>query len=261
MRIQYYVSTAVSAATTAVSRIYATAAPPTITNSALAALRGLGLCQSTEASRLQFNDMLEIFGFTFVGAGNLWRNARVDQSLGLTWKLGVASLRWPSIGIPRRRISIILREILQVVKEVQGTDNLQLRESKMSIKRTVWHGMRLREINGLIDFVLWYGDPEKMETNLVVRVCQTGQILRPTELLTYMGLLQRDQERLQTKSRGVIYGILTDGTAFDFYRLDPDKTVRFQSINWDGGLEITSWILGVIYWIMADAANLSVAEI
>ncbi|RAL02583.1 uncharacterized protein BO80DRAFT_443382 [Aspergillus ibericus CBS 121593] len=249
-----YLSTAVTGVTNAVSLIHASALPSNLSNSAQTALEAVGLYRTGNASDLHCGDIKDIFGFDFVDVGNLWDDEQDGKPEGLTRELIDRATKWPRTIPARRLVSIILNELLKSVTEVHGMEKLRLSQT-VRIRRMTLHGMSVREIHGLIDFSLWYGDMDKMETNFIVRLCDN---VRASELLAYMGLLQRDQDRLQTKGRGSLYGLVTDGKQFHFYRLDLENEVRFLKLTWDGSVPQVTWILGVIFRIMESAGELSI---
>ncbi|OOF90610.1 hypothetical protein ASPCADRAFT_10520 [Aspergillus carbonarius ITEM 5010] len=209
----------------------------------------LGLYTPILGAGMDYGDIVEMFGFN-ARVGDIWNDEIGVRPEGLT-------TRWPREGGTRRKVSIVMHEMYRTVKESHGSDTLRFLETR-HMNRTLRDRLRIREIRGQVDFSVWYGDVEKLETNFLVRI---GTNHLSSEVLLYMGLLQRDQERLGTNRRGIIYGVMTDGSTYHFYRLDPDKTVRHMRVPWDGSDATQKWVLGIIYRMMSDTAKMSIQEI
>ncbi|PWY80810.1 P-loop containing nucleoside triphosphate hydrolase protein [Aspergillus sclerotioniger CBS 115572] len=182
-------------------------------------LYGIGIYKPLRGTGYDYGDIVEMFGFTS-RVGEIWNDEIGYRPEGLNERIAETAGRWPHEGVTRRKVSIVLHEMYETVKETHGADNLRFVETRR-MKRTLQHGFRIRHVHGTIDFSLWFGDLDNAETNLLVKI---GTNHLSSEVLLYMGLLQRDQQRLKTRKRGIIYGIMTDGSAYHFYRLDPDKT-------------------------------------
>ncbi|KAL3485647.1 hypothetical protein BJX62DRAFT_242728 [Aspergillus germanicus] len=108
---------------------------------------------------------------------------------------------------------------------------------------------KLTEIKGRMDFALWYGNREDLETNMVVveakRLHDAGQGV--PQAIIYMAILHKARKQAG-RTNSPIYGIATDSWDWHFLRLDPiSGVVSTHFVNWHTDpIEVISLIHKII---------------
>ncbi|OJJ63451.1 hypothetical protein ASPSYDRAFT_234953 [Aspergillus sydowii CBS 593.65] len=130
----------------------------------------------------------------------------------------------------------------------------QYKSLRWALERTLNFNWKIKEkmtkIQGRVDFALWYGSREDVETNMVVveakRLDEAD--LGVPQAIIYMARKQAG------RTNWPIYGIATDSWDWHFLRLDPNGVVSKHFMDWRRDpIEVVSWI----HKIMDQAACLT----
>ncbi|KAL4782579.1 hypothetical protein BJX76DRAFT_358841 [Aspergillus varians] len=114
---------------------------------------------------------------------------------------------------------------------------------------------KMTEIQGCMDFALWYGSRENVETNMVVVEAKRlhNASLGVPQAIIYMAILHNARKQAG-RTNSPIYGIATDSWDWNFLRLDPNGVVSTRFVNWHKDpIEVIS----LIHKIMDQAACLT----
>ncbi|KAL3460129.1 hypothetical protein BJX64DRAFT_290610 [Aspergillus heterothallicus] len=107
---------------------------------------------------------------------------------------------------------------------------------------------KMTEIRGRMDFALWYGSREDVETNLVVvaakRLHYAGTDV--PQAIIYMAILHNARKQAE-RTNWPIYGIATDSWHWYFLRLAPNGVVSTHFVDWSKDpIQVISWIHKII---------------
>ncbi|GKZ36291.1 hypothetical protein AbraIFM66950_007324 [Aspergillus brasiliensis] len=140
----------------------------------------------------------------------------------------------------RARLDAILFNTLATAKGSSSAD-----ESVQSVclhtdiyMKMPWESKKgLQLLWGRPDYSLWYGEPGKMETNLVVCAAKELGGIREYQVLTYMAMIHHAR-RMAGREDTSVCGIATDTFHWAFLRLYNDSKYSVHTYFWDQGQQL-----------------------
>ncbi|KAL1855025.1 hypothetical protein Plec18170_004439 [Paecilomyces lecythidis] len=92
-----------------------------------------------------------------------------------------------------------------------------------------YRGKRYR-MSGMMDYVLWYGSREELETNLIIYCARSLGDIDLSVLFSYMGTIHHARNR--AGSDAALYGIYSDRYHWTFVYLDNFGRYTVRILNW-----------------------------
>ncbi|GAD96263.1 hypothetical protein PVAR5_4913 [Paecilomyces variotii No. 5] len=131
---------------------------------------------------------------------------------------------------------------------------IQTRRDQMIRMCFPCRGKRYR-MSGIIDYVLWYGDREELEMNLIVFCAPTRGAIDLSVLFSYMGAIH--YARNVAGKNPALYGIYSDKSDWAFVYLDNYGRYTVRVLNWTTSKQeiytyITHIVEDAIYLMQTD---------
>ncbi|KAL4785374.1 hypothetical protein BJX76DRAFT_356094 [Aspergillus varians] len=110
-----------------------------------------------------------------------------------------------------------------------------------------------RYLSGYLDFVLWWGNPSELETNLIVIVAEHGQVKKQLDALLTTVLMIHSARKTTQRQERCIYGIATDSEEWYIACMDDRSMVHVMDEQFE---EKPTEIINQIRKILRLAAEL-----
>ncbi|KAE8422729.1 hypothetical protein BDV36DRAFT_290901 [Aspergillus pseudocaelatus] len=116
-----------------------------------------------------------------------------------------------------------------------------------------------KRVQGLADYTLFYDDPSKNASNLlVIEAKRRDEFNRgPAELLAYMAMVVNARLIAGDGENAGVFGLLSDGYTFHFYQLSCKMRYTVHILLWDMGVTYQCGIKGLLSYIILEAVNMA----
>ncbi|KAB8263116.1 hypothetical protein BDV32DRAFT_146906 [Aspergillus pseudonomiae] len=116
-----------------------------------------------------------------------------------------------------------------------------------------------KKLQGQADYMLFYDRPSKNASNLLIveakRHAEFGR--GPAGLLSDMAMVVKARHSAGDGERAVVFGLLSDGYTFHFYRLSHGMKYTVHTVHWLMGLTSQCIIKGLLSFIILEALNMA----